>query len=248
MPNPSKAYRYREILNNEEIDLMIEKADSLKIPYFQLRAKALVSLFKKFGKRRIENSRLMLSDLNQTPERLDITFTVAKKHKKGFFQYLKFLEKESPEDLNKPHNELKKAWLAWAETPEGHRTKEYKSVKGASLEDRYIQNIIAYRDFLKVHYPENKFLFPSGRDVFGHYIIIPERHLSGRTLLRIIRQLSKTAWCHLFRETKGAEIARARGRNITTVFEVKDTLDLEKEETAYRYVRRYATQVMPTEK
>lgn len=53
---------------------------------------------------------------------------------------------------------------------------------------------------------------------------------------------------HLFRETKGAEIAKTEGNRLMAVYEVRDTLDLETEETAYRYVRRYAVQEMKTEK
>ena len=84
--------------------------------------------------------------------------------------------------------------------------------------------------------------------VFGeNYTIIGDKHLSGRQLLGIIKQLDPECWLHLFRETKGAEIARRLGQTISAVYKVKDTLDLEKEATAYRYVRRYAVQEMDAE-
>jgi len=52
----------------------------------------------------------------------------------------------------------------------------------------------------------------------------------------------------LLRETKGAEIAKAEGRTLKAVYEVRETLDLENEQTALRYVRRYAVQEMNAEK
>ena len=39
---------------------------------------------------------------------------------------------------------------------------------------------------------------------------------------------------------KGAEIARDLGNNLIALTSVKQTLDLENEETAYRYIERYA--------
>ena len=85
-------------------------------------------------------------------------------------------------------------------------------------------------------------------EVFGQsYIIFEKEHLSGRQLLRLIKPLSPTALLHLFRETKGAEIAKTEGRTLKAVYEVRETLDLENEETAYRYVRRYAVQEMKAE-
>jgi len=51
----------------------------------------------------------------------------------------------------------------------------------------------------------------------------------------------------LFRETKGAEICKDQEMSLQTITLVKDALDLEKEETAYRYVKRYGTQTMKPE-
>ena len=79
-------------------------------------------------------------------------------------------------------------------------------------------------------------------------MIFLDQHLSGRQLLRLIKPLNENAWLHLFRETKGAEIAREKGRTIDAVYSVRETLDLENETTAYRYVRRYAVQEMKSER
>jgi hypothetical protein len=69
-------------------------------------------------------------------------------------------------------------------------------------------------------------------------MVVPDKHLSGNQLLRLIKPLDPKALCHLFRETKGTEIAKAFGNNLAGITEVKETLDLEEEATAYRYTRR----------
>jgi hypothetical protein len=63
----------------------------------------------------------------------------------------------------------------------------------------------------------------------------------------IARSLDPNAWFHLFRERKGADIARKKGRTLDAVYLIKDTLDLEREDTAYNYIRRYAVQEMEKE-
>jgi integrase len=84
MTNPNKEYADRPILSAEEIDDMIVKADRL-LPnvYFRLRAKCLIALLKKFGKRRIELARLKRADLKQVNGDLEIEFSLAKKRKKA---------------------------------------------------------------------------------------------------------------------------------------------------------------------
>jgi hypothetical protein len=104
--------------------------------------------------------------------------------------------------------------------------------------DKYAKLIIEYLDYLEQHIPKAKFLFPSGKAVFQNYFVHEDKHLSGRQLLRLIKPLNRKMWLHLLRETKGAEISRDLGMNITAVTEVRNMLDLEKEETAWKYVRR----------
>ena len=144
---------------------------------------------------------------------------------------------------------MKLDWKTWTQTTEGYRVREERRTKSVSVADRYAQLIIEYLEFLDKEYPEAQFVFPSGIEVFGvSYVTLPDSHLSGRQLLRIMKPLSPTAWLHLFRETKGAEIAKAKGRTLDAVYEIRETLDLENEQTALRYVRRYAVQEMNTEK
>jgi integrase len=255
MTNPSKAYSDRSILTNEEIDAMLAKADKIKDAYFRLRVKAIIALAKKFGKRRSEISTLKREDLKVESEILQITFTIRKKHKKGLFQYIKILEKQIKKGklrqnflLDKSYAVLLKDWRAWQQTKEGHRIKEERRAKGVSVQDKYAKLILEYMEFLKANHDETPWLFPSGKTVFGEsYIIYPEKHLSGRHMLSLIKPLNPSAWMHLFRETRGAEVARDKGRSLDSVFAVRDSLDLENEATAYRYVRRYAVEVVKTE-
>lgn len=241
MTNPDKAIKDRAVLSVEEVDSMLDKASQLPSVYFQLRAKALIALLKKFGKRRIEVSRLQPSDLRIVGSDLEITFNLAKKHKKGLFQYLRYLQKTDPEQLKKPLPEIQTAWRQWQETEQGHRTKTSTSLQSIALDDKYAHYILDYLQYLREKYPDAKFLFPSGLSVFGTsypYLVFPDRSLSGRQLLRIIKQLNPDAWTHLFRYTKGCEVAREHGRTIDSVHYVRDTLDLENEATAWIYVRR----------
>lgn len=255
MTNPKKEYSNRSILSNEEIDIMLKEADKLKSEYFQLRAKALICLVKKFGKRRSEIARLERPDLKFSENELEITFHLSKKHKRGLAQFFKICEKTNPAVLEKPLPEIKQLWREWQKTEEGHSVKNSVSLQSISLSDKYATPINAYVDWIRHNNQLNsifdkpvKYLFPSGKSVFGEtYIINREKPLSGSQLLRIIKALKRDVWLHLFRETKGAEIAKAYGRNLTAISQVRDGLDLENEETAYRYVRRYVAKKQDVE-
>lgn len=244
----TKELKNREILTTDEINGMLENADCIENEYFKLRVKALIALAKKFGKRRSEIASLEREDLRIENGQLYVTFTLRKKHKKGLFQYLRILEKNDLAALQKPLALLKLDWRKWTDTEQGYNIKEDRRTKSVSINDSYAKLILQYLGYLDQKYPEAKYIFPSGIVVFGtSYIVFPDTHLSGRQLLRLIKPLSPTAWLHLFRETKGAEIAKANGRTLTAVYEVRETLDLENETTAYRYVRRYAVQEMKSE-
>jgi integrase len=245
----TKELRNREPLSNEEIDAMLLNAEDIENDYFRLRVKALIAIAKKFGKRRAEIAALEREDLKVENGKLYVTFTLVKKHKRGLFQYLKFLRKNNPVALNKPLTELELDWKEWTKTSYGYRVKEEKRTKSVDVTDKYAQLILEYIKFLEREYPDAKYVFPSGIEVFGSsYVVFENEHLSGRQLLNLVKPLNPKAWLHLFRETKGAEIAKAKGRTLDAVYSVRDTLDLENEETAYRYVRRYAVQEMKAER
>lgn len=138
-------------------------------------------------------------------------------------------------------------WQQWRETELGQHVKKERRTKRVNTRDKYCKMILEYLDYLSEHIPKAKYLFPSGKAVFQNYFVFENKHLSGRQLLRLIKPLNKKMWLHLLRETKGAEISRDLGMNITAVTEVKNMLDLEREETAWNYVRRYAVQEAKTE-
>lgn len=128
------------------------------------------------------------------------------------------------------------------------RTKRYH-VKG-----RFAELILEYWDYLRNHHPKCRYLFPSRKNVFGEaFVFYEDKHLSGRQVLRIIKELNPDGWCHLFRETRGATIVREdeaeNGQvSLYTVYKVKHALDLERETTAWNYINRYASEVIEEDK
>lgn len=247
MTNVAKNIRHRAIPDDKEIMDTLAKADKIGNPYFRLRVKALIALVKKFGKRRAEVGSLKLADLEAKESYLYVTFTLRKKHKKGLFQFIKLLRKHKPEALDKPLTQLESEWKLWTETEQGFTVREEKRTKRVSLEDKYAKLILEYIAYLKQENPSGTFLFPSAKAVFTTYIIDNTRSLSGSQLLRLIKPLNKKLWLHLFREMKGAEISKELGNTVAALTSVKQTLDLEREDTAYRYVERYAVQTMQPE-
>jgi len=248
LTNPKKEYADRGPIAEGEIEAMLKKTGGIERMYFRFRVRALIGLLKKFGKRRREFSTLRMKDLEVREkesvqgQHLFVTFTIAKKHKKGLFQYLKELKKTgNPELLNRPHPELVADWKTWQETGEGHKFKEVKTTKTVDVRDKYCKLILEYVEFVKANYPGSVFLFPSGRNVFGKsYVVFNDAHLSGSQLLRLIKQLNPQVWLHLFRELKGKEISEKLGRTLASVSAVQDFLDLERPETAMHYVKRFA--------
>ena len=248
MTNVSLEYKHRELPTDVDVENMLKAADKIEDEYFRLRAKALVALFKKFGKRIKELQLIEMNDLKVENDLLLITFNLAKKRKLGLFQYFKFLKKTSPEELNKPQTELVAQWKLWRETKEGSHFREDRRTKSVSVQDKYAKLILDYVEFLKQKCPDAKWLFPSGKSIFGiDYMIFPDRHLKGWELWHIIKQLDPQVWCHLFRELKGSEVVKEKGETLESLFSVKRTLDLSNIDVAYKYVDRYAIQKMKTE-
>ena len=119
--------------------------------------------------------------------------------------------------------------------------------KQIPLTDPLTLPIIQYLMWMKAHQPTCRYLFPSTTNVFGLHTAFDERkHLSGRQILRLVQSVNARAWVHLFRETQGAEIARM-DTSLLSVYKVMMRLDLESEASAWRYIRRYAVDVIKTE-
>ena len=125
MTNPAKRYRNRAIPTDEEIQKTLKKAEKIPFEYFRLRVKALIGLVKKFGKRRAEVGTLALNDLEEKEGFLYVTFTLRKKHKKGLFQYIRYLKRLNDSSyLNKSYSQLQDEWRSWTDTANGHTIKE----------------------------------------------------------------------------------------------------------------------------
>lgn len=126
-------------------------------------------------------------------------------------------------------------------------------VKQFKLEGRLSRDILAYLEFIEEACPGSKWLFPAGRLLFNEtYIFYPDRHLEGQTLLQFLKKLTPEAWAHLYRERRAVKIIRAHeekygSATLETVFAIKRALDLEKEETAYNYIRRHERQKVEEE-
>jgi len=61
---------------------------------------------------------------------------------------------------------------------------------------------------------------------------------------RVVTQAGEEAWPHRFRETVGARVVKRHGQTIVSLFAVKRRLDLEKMDTAMRYIDRYVGEKM----
>lgn len=119
--------------------------------------------------------------------------------------------------------------------------------KQLNLNDPLAQHVLRYMIWMKNHHPECKYLFPSVRSMFGQTLYFhKDKHLSTRQIRRIVEKLNPSAWPHLFRETQGAEIVK-KDSSLIGVFKVQMRLDLDDQESAWKYMRRYATDVIEYE-
>jgi hypothetical protein len=241
----TEQFKNRLMPTEKEIENLLKKADTLETRYFQLRAKAIIGLVKIYGKRRAELCLLEQKDIIIDDKTLYVSFTILKKSKRGLFQYLEFLRKKGdPELLNKPYPVLQQEHKLWNQTKEGSRLKRYIRQKQTPTSDKYAMLIIDYYNYLQAAYPTAKFFFPSGKSLFGYeYLINKDKALTGRQILNIIKQLDPNVWMHLFRKNKGSEVARKYGRTLDSAFQVKETLDLERTETALRYIEEFVPKV-----
>jgi integrase len=147
-------------------------------------------------------------------------------------------------------------WLYVTFTVTKKRKKNILSVRRTKkfrLTSRWAKMILEYAEFLKRNHPNCKWLFPSGRTMFGQaYLIDQTKHAHGQEVWRIIKKLNPNDWPHLHREKRAVKVIRADEAkygeaNMETIYRVKSVLDLERETTAYNYVRRHETQKVEEE-
>lgn len=125
------------------------------------------------------------------------------------------------------------------------RTKKY------NLNSQYAKMILEYLKFLKDKV-KTEYIFPSGHNVFDSYVIDPTRQLKPQEIWRIVKQLNAKDWPHLHRERRAVKVIRKDERNfgaarLETVYKIRNILDLEREQTAYNYIRRHETQKVEDE-
>lgn len=205
--------KHREVIELDELNDTLSNAKKIESEYDRLRTLALIIIFYLTGKRVSEVAILKVSDLKISKSKIVILFTLSKKRKK-------------------------------TKQPDG----TYKSIrkyetsrKALDRSNTLTQYVVDYYRYLSKHHKDCVYLFPSTINFFGtSKIFRKDNHLSRSQIWRIIKKVNPNIWCHLFRETVGAKIAEANGMTLESVYKIKLRLDLVKEDTAFRYVRRYA--------
>jgi hypothetical protein len=225
------------VIDDEEFGLALAKANSIENEYFRLRALAVLSLLRLCGKRRAEISWIPLNSFKVENDLLNVTFILEKKKRK---------HKKCPgcETKNSKSSIFcKKCGLNISNIPISFTSKQAKALKAFPLSDPLTQNILKFLDYLHSLNPAPKFWLPSGKSVFGYYIILPNKHLSDRVVFNIVRNTSETIWPHLFRETVASDIVK-QDNSIIAAFKVQKRLDLEDISTGFNYLQRFAKDVI----
>ena len=101
--------------------------------------------------------------------------------------------------------------------------------------------IVEYLEYLRDLSPECVWICPKTLylKLTGTFKIYPAKRLKGWQLLNIVKQLDPSLWCHLFRDSLGADIVKKYDGDVVSVYEVQCILDLENTSTAFRYLKRY---------
>ena len=125
------------------------------------------------------------------------------------------------------------------------RTKKFR------LDSPYAQMILEYVTYLKEKV-KTEYVYPSGHNVFDSYIINPSEPLKPQEIWRIIKRLNPEDWPHLHRERRAVKVIRYDEKKfgaarLETVYKIRNILDLEREQTAYNYIRRHETQKVEDE-
>jgi site-specific recombinase XerC len=240
------------VIDAEELAVAMETAERLPNEYFQLRAKAVLSLFRLSGKRRGEIGNIPLDYFKVEGDLLNVTFILEKKlrrYKDCPFCFTGADKNGTPKPTRNNKNALfcSKCGKDISQAPITAPTKAIKKTKSFPLSNRLTKYVIDYLDYLRTLKPMPKFWLPSGRSIFGNYHMIPDDHLKGREVFNIVRNCSETLWPHLFRETSAADIIKADD-SLMSIYKVKRRLDHANVSTSYLYVERYAKEVIdPTE-
>ncbi|MGA2308040.1 MAG: zinc ribbon domain-containing protein [Candidatus Bathyarchaeia archaeon] len=238
--NSSFRERRETVIGDTELSKALEQANAIDNEYFRLRALAVLSLLRLSGKRRTEISWVQLENFKAENDLLTVTFTLEKKKRK---------HKKCPNCNTKNSSTASFCKNCGSDTsriPVAFTSKQAKALKAFPLTDPLTQNILKYLSYLHSLKPFPKFWLPSGKNVFGNYIIIPNQHLSDREVFNIVRDSSETIWPHLFRETVASDIVK-QDNSIIAAFKVQKRLDLEDMRTGFNYMQRFAKDIINRE-
>lgn len=115
-------------------------------------------------------------------------------------------------------------------------------------DSKFTEHILNYYEYMTKHHAKSKYFFPSAHNVFGNLALNNERHLSGQQVYNIVKELHSRVYPHLFRSKKAEGIViddQLRQENsVITVYKVMLSLDLEKETTAWNYVKRFSRELI----
>ena len=155
------------------------------------------------SKRRGEISGISLDNFKVENDLLTVTFTLEKKKRK---------HKKCPScDTKNSKVSLfcKKCGLELSNVQITYTSKQAKALKAFPTSNPLTQNILKYLTYLRSLNPVPKFWLPSGKAVFGYYVIVPDKHLSGRAVFNIVRNTSDTLATPVSRNS-GKRYSKAR--------------------------------------
>ena len=122
-----------------------------------------------------------------------------------------------------------------------------RTTKSIPLSDPLTQPILQYLDYLEDLSPKPRFFLPRTVLAPGSTLkIISEASIGGRQLLNLVRQVSDEVWPHLFRETQAAQVIQ-QDSSIMGAYRVQERLNLESVQTGFRYLQRYAVDIIRRE-
>jgi hypothetical protein len=228
------------VIDYNELNRALDQASALKDKYFRLRALAVLSLLRLSGKRRTEISWVQVENFKVENDLLTVTFTLEKKKRR---------HKKCPSCNTKNASTAsfcKTCGSDISRTPVAFTSKQANALKAFPLVDPLTQNILEYLNYLHSLNPVPRFWLPSGKNIFGNYIIISNQHLSDREVFNIVRDSSETLWPHLFRETVASDIVK-QDNAIIAAFKVQKRLDLEDMRTGFNYLQRFAKDIIKRE-
>lgn len=125
-----------------------------------------------------------------------------------------------------------------------------RTTKQLDPSDFLVQPILKYLEYLQHLEPQPKHFLPRtwhNPKMGLPFTLDTTKHISGRQVFNIIRNLSNAVWCHLFRERVASDVVK-KDASILAAFKVMQRLDLESHITGFNYLRRFATDIIEKQK